>query len=497
MSDLSTEERIKLAVSFIEQSPPGEVNDVVNAIRTVIGDDDALMPHAVPALRAYNLTQLQVVNHSSNDGDAHSSLISDATIVPNASPERFYDHAASRTFTFDHVTLVPGEYEPVTLPEDDAAFRSLLAESLDKYARNHFPSGQASVSTNQLPVPPPEKQVKEEEEEEEEAEAGMFVQEDADAPEDVIEAVKQEMEEERGMILERDIPGSVEDYPTPEDGPYVPRTQDEVDAEGGIEALDEEIDEVFGAGEAKEDEAKEDVAMKDEAMKDEAKEDKVKDNEAKEDATMKGDVTGDESMKEEAKDDEGMDDEAKDDEAKDDEAKDDEAMEANDEEKEDACDADDASPAAASSPVPAAPAYTPIEDPTFTLEIVGNRFNPSNFWTGRWRTHWVVDRAAKSVAGTIRVDVHYYEQGNVQLATEHRASFVLPEGEGGALASAIVSNIARIETEYQLELGDVYTGFGDKAFRALRRALPVTRQRVDWDKVSGYSIGSDITKAFA
>jgi capping protein alpha len=141
--------------------------------------------------------------------------------------------------------------------------------------------------------------------------------------------------------------------------------------------------------------------------------------------------------------------------------------------------------------------YTPLENPTFTLEIVGNRFNPSNFWTGRWRTRWVVDRAARSVTGTIRVDVHYYEQGNVQLATEHRASFELPEGEGAALASAIVSSIARIETEYQLEIGDVYQGLGDKAFRALRRALPVTRQRVDWDKVSGYSIGSDLSKAFA
>ena len=31
----------------------------------------------------------------------------------------------------------------------------------------------------------------------------------------------------------------------------------------------------------------------------------------------------------------------------------------------------------------------------------------------------------------------------------------------------------------------------------LRRALPVTRQKMEWEKVSGYSLGSDLTKARA
>lgn len=32
---------------------------------------------------------------------------------------------------------------------------------------------------------------------------------------------------------------------------------------------------------------------------------------------------------------------------------------------------------------------------------------------------------------------------------------------------------------------------------SLRRALPVTRQKMEWEKVSGYSLGSDLTKARA
>jgi hypothetical protein len=383
------------------------------------------------------------------------------------------------------VTLLASDYEPISLPEADEAFRAALAESLGKYARNHFPSGQSSVSTDQVPLPPlappaaadplgptetvgaaddgpetpPEREqpgMKEEDptplvggrtpmpEDEVDAEGGL------DRLDEGVEAVSRsqsqanlkegedkpadaEVSEDK---TERDIAGRVEVEPTPADGTRVLRTENEVDAKGGLEALDDEVAEVSAEGEKEselEHEEKEACAL------------------AAEDA-------------------------------------------------EDALEAEQASPAAAESspaPEPAPPVYTPLENPTFTLEIVGNRFNPSNFWTGRWRTRWVVDRAARSVTGTIRVDVHYYEQGNVQLATEHRASFELPEGEGAALASAIVSSIARIETEYQLEIGDVYQGLGDKAFRALRRALPVTRQRVDWDKVSGYSIGSDLSKAFA
>lgn len=36
----------------------------------------------------------------------------------------------------------------------------------------------------------------------------------------------------------------------------------------------------------------------------------------------------------------------------------------------------------------------------------------------------------------------------------------------------------------------------DRCFRGrLRRALPVTRQKMDWEKVSGYTLGADLTKA--
>jgi capping protein alpha len=33
---------------------------------------------------------------------------------------------------------------------------------------------------------------------------------------------------------------------------------------------------------------------------------------------------------------------------------------------------------------------------------------------------------------------------------------------------------------------------GEKTFKALRRALPLTRQKLDWDKVVGYRLGAEL-----
>jgi capping protein alpha len=50
----------------------------------------------------------------------------------------------------------------------------------------------------------------------------------------------------------------------------------------------------------------------------------------------------------------------------------------------------------------------------FTIQLVANKYNPQNFWSGRWRSKYEVDLDAKKVTGTIYVTVHYYEQGNVR-----------------------------------------------------------------------------------
>ena len=75
----------------------------------------------------------------------------------------------------------------------------------------------------------------------------------------------------------------------------------------------------------------------------------------------------------------------------------------------------------------------------------------------------------------------------VQLETKHNASIALPASvtasSSGASSKKVLALIADQEGAYQESLGDTYHEMGEKAFKGLRRALPLTRQKLDWDKV--------------
>jgi capping protein (actin filament) muscle Z-line, alpha len=57
-------------------------------------------------------------------------------------------------------------------------------------------------------------------------------------------------------------------------------------------------------------------------------------------------------------------------------------------------------------------------------------------------------------------------------------------------AAKILALIEDEEGKYQSSLNDTYHEMGEKTFKGLRRALPMTRQKLDWDKASHYSMTS-------
>ncbi|KAH8114348.1 F-actin capping protein, alpha subunit [Phellopilus nigrolimitatus] len=143
---------------------------------------------------------------------------------------------------------------------------------------------------------------------------------------------------------------------------------------------------------------------------------------------------------------------------------------------------------------------TPGSKSEFIIQIVANKYNPQNYWSGRWRSEYRIDMNSRKVEGKILVNVHYYEQGNVQLSTTHDSSFALPHAVTASTAPKTVSEkiIVLIENEegkYQTALNDAYQEMGEKTFKGLRRALPMTRQKLDWDKVLGYRLGAELTSS--
>lgn len=133
----------------------------------------------------------------------------------------------------------------------------------------------------------------------------------------------------------------------------------------------------------------------------------------------------------------------------------------------------------------------------FAIQIVSNKYNPSNYWAGRWRSHYEIDFESRTIQGRVLVNVHYYEQGNVQLSTSNDLSILIPAAvsslSSASSASKIFALIEAEESRCQTSLNDAYHEMGEKAFKGLRRALPLTRQKIDWDRTMGYKLGAELS----
>jgi capping protein alpha len=81
--------------------------------------------------------------------------------------------------------------------------------------------------------------------------------------------------------------------------------------------------------------------------------------------------------------------------------------------------------------------------------------------------------------------VHYYEDGNVRLLTTKEIKL-------SSAGADIVKKIAGEEKKYQEDLNKAFASLSEGAFKSLRRQLPITRQKIEWEKISGYRLGQDI-----
>jgi capping protein alpha len=74
----------------------------------------------------------------------------------------------------------------------------------------------------------------------------------------------------------------------------------------------------------------------------------------------------------------------------------------------------------------------------------------------------------------------------VRLLTSKSVSLSVSSSPSG---QDVAKQIALGEKKYQEELNRGFAGLSEGAFKSLRRQLPVTRQKMEWEKVGGYRVG--------
>ncbi|KZF21137.1 F-actin capping protein alpha subunit [Xylona heveae TC161] len=134
-------------------------------------------------------------------------------------------------------------------------------------------------------------------------------------------------------------------------------------------------------------------------------------------------------------------------------------------------------------------AYPTNSDSAIAVVLVANKYSPNNFWNGRWRSIYTFTPGSGELEGNIKVDVHYYEDGNVRLLTDRPITSSI---SSSATGPEVIRQIASLEKKYQEELNRAFSNLSEGAFKSLRRQLPITRQKIEWEKISGYRLGQDI-----
>lgn len=135
------------------------------------------------------------------------------------------------------------------------------------------------------------------------------------------------------------------------------------------------------------------------------------------------------------------------------------------------------------------------DDGQITVCVSGQNINLSNFWSGGWKGVYTINVGAtgdKDLVGKVRINVHYFEDGNVQLhnAVEQTKSVSVtssPEDTAKSVAEAI----EKIESALQNNLEEMYVTMHRDTFKQMRRFLPKTRQTMNWNSAL-HSLATDM-----
>lgn len=125
--------------------------------------------------------------------------------------------------------------------------------------------------------------------------------------------------------------------------------------------------------------------------------------------------------------------------------------------------------------------------------IEDHKYSPRNFWNGRWTSEYRVPANGGKLTGKVKILVHFYEAGNVQL---HGNKDIEPVtiGAGADFGKSVAAALLKADNAYQMAVQENYRQMSQTTFKALRRQLPVTQTKLDWNKIlsSSYKVGREL-----
>lgn len=114
------------------------------------------------------------------------------------------------------------------------------------------------------------------------------------------------------------------------------------------------------------------------------------------------------------------------------------------------------------------------EGDDLVVRTYAERIDESNCHAGSWTAQWTV-MSSGQVKGTVKVHALCYEEGSIQLHSTRDF--------GPSSTTNVVKQIGDWEQQVVDSISELYVSMGEK-LRSLRRVMPVTRTKMDWNVLS-------------
>jgi len=124
------------------------------------------------------------------------------------------------------------------------------------------------------------------------------------------------------------------------------------------------------------------------------------------------------------------------------------------------------------------------DDGLITACISSENIHLGAFWTGSIRSTYSVNVSSPGSAEmtcNMKINSHYFEGANVQLAADKTGTKTITVGDAKATARSISVAIDDFETQYQNAMEELYVEMHRNTFKAMRQFLPPNKQFMNWN----------------